>query len=266
MFFVIFLVALLFSAVGFKKYIWFISIGYGLAIAGIGGVLLIAFHGVHTGATVFYCVLFVIYGLRLAGYLAFRETSRSSYGEKMKGEIKESDSVSMVEKVAIWISASLLYACEAAPLLFRLQEMKAEAAHTDFVLVIGIIISLAGIVIEAVADMQKASYKKTNPYHFVSSGLFSFVRCPNYFGELLMWTGVFISGLTVSHGGWRWLAVLAGFIGIIYIMFSGARRLELRQERTYGKDPEYRRYVNTTPILIPFVPIYSVKTHRWLVG
>ena len=49
-------------------------------------------------------------------------------------------------------------------------------------------------------------------------------------------------------------------------MFSGARRLELRQDRTYGADPEYLSYVRSTPILLPFVPLYSVKKHKWLVG
>lgn len=49
-------------------------------------------------------------------------------------------------------------------------------------------------------------------------------------------------------------------------MFSGARRLELRQDRTYGNDKDYQKYVKTTPILIPLIPLYSVKKHKWLVG
>ena len=49
-------------------------------------------------------------------------------------------------------------------------------------------------------------------------------------------------------------------------MFSGARRLELRQDRTYGNDEEYKKYITKTPILIPLIPLYSVKKHKWLVG
>ena len=62
------------------------------------------------------------------------------------------------------------------------------------------------------------------------------------------------------------LLSIIGYLGIVYVMFSGARRLELRQDRTYGKDKEYQKYVTTTPILIPFIPLYSVKEHKWLVG
>ena len=49
-------------------------------------------------------------------------------------------------------------------------------------------------------------------------------------------------------------------------MFSGARRLELRQDRTYKDDKEYQEYKEKTPILIPFIPLYSVKKYKWLVG
>ena len=47
-------------------------------------------------------------------------------------------------------------------------------------------------------------------------------------------------------------------------MFSGARRLEIRQNKNYGKDPEYQKYVKTVPILIPFIPCTpSRSTSGW---
>ena len=52
----------------------------------------------------------------------------------------------------------------------------------------------------------------------------------------------------------------------VAVMFSGARRLELRQDKNYGKDPEYQKYVTTVPILVPFIPLYSVKKYKWLVA
>ena len=47
-------------------------------------------------------------------------------------------------------------------------------------------------------------------------------------------------------------------------MFSGALRLEIRQNGAYGADPEYQAYIKKTPILLPFVPIYSVEKYKWL--
>ena len=54
---------------------------------------------------------------------------------------------------------------------------------------------------------------------------------------------------------WATVLVLIGYAGIIFVMFSGARRLEIRQNKNYGKDPEYQKYVKTVPILLPFVPL-----------
>ena len=116
-----------------------------------------------------------------------------------------------------------------------------------------------GFVLEAAADLQKTLAKCENPRRFVSSGLYSFVRCPNYLGELVFWTGVLVSGLGALRGVVQWACAIVGFLLIVWIMFSGARRLEIRQDRNYGDDPDYQRYCKSVPILLPFVPLYSVK-------
>ena len=59
---------------------------------------------------------------------------------------------------------------------------------------------------------------------------------------------------------------LPDWVCIVYIMFGGARRLEIRQNKNYGNDPQYQEYVKKTPILLPFVPLYSVEKYKWLVG
>ena len=47
-------------------------------------------------------------------------------------------------------------------------------------------------------------------------------------------------------------------------MFSGARRIEIHQNKNYGNDKQYKEYIKKTPILIPFVPIYSLEKYFWL--
>ncbi|MBR1930897.1 MAG: DUF1295 domain-containing protein [Lachnospiraceae bacterium] len=257
---IIFLVALILSAVGFIMYVYFFSVGYGFSIAGIGIALLLLFRRGLSVATVSMCVLFVIYGLRLGGYLLIRELKSTAYKNLLKNESKHN--VKTGVKVCIWVSCAILYVCECAPVLFRMQSGKGNDAFA----VIGIVLMAAGILMEMLADWQKTKAKKDNPGRFVSTGLYRMVRCPNYFGELLLWTGVFVSGLNVCHTPLQWLLCILGFLGINYVMFSGARRLELRQDKNYGADPAYQEYVRTTPIIIPFLPIYSVKKHKWLVA
>ena len=100
----------------------------------------------------------------------------------------------------------------------------------------------------------------------ICNGLFKIVRCPNYLGEMIFWTGVLLSGANILSGVGQWAVALTGYIGIIFVMFSGARRLELRQNRNYGADPEYQAYVKSVPILLPFVPLYSVEKYKFLVA
>ena len=73
LFFEMLAVALLFSSIGFKKYVCFISIGYGFAVAAIGAGLLVIGRTSLSSGVVCACILFLIYGCRLGGYLAFRD-------------------------------------------------------------------------------------------------------------------------------------------------------------------------------------------------
>lgn len=260
-FLILLVLALVASSCGFHKYVWFISIGYGAAIALIGVGLLVIFGSSLTVGTALQCVLLVVYGCRLAGYLIYRDV-KTAYNRRMKGEVKSNEGVSAVAKVGIWVSASLLYVLQTSPILFRLEGDRG----TDVLCIVGLLISAAGLVLETTADLQKNRAKKANPKRFVDTGLFRLVRCPNYFGEMIFWTGVFVSGLSVYANAAQWICAILGYLGIIYVMFGGARRLEIRQDKNYGDNPEYQKYKSTTPIMIPFVPLYSVKEHTWLVA
>ena len=90
-------------------------------------------------------------------------------------------------------------------------------------------------------------------------GLYRIVRCPNYFGEITFWTGILVSGITAYQGAGQWIMAIAAYICIVYIMFNGAQRLEKRQMKRYAGNAEYKAYADTTPILIPFLPIYHLN-------
>ncbi len=260
-FLILLLLALIASSCGFKKYVYFISIGYGAAVALIGAGLLVMFRDGLTIGTILQPALFIAYGCRLAGYLTFREV-KTNYNRRMKGEIKSGKDISLGGKLGIWISAACLYVLETSPVLYRLM----NGSGTDVLCIVGFCISLAGLVLETTADLQKNAAKKVNPRRFVDTGLFRLVRCPNYFGEMTFWTGVFISGVCIYQNPVQWISAILGYAGIIYVMFGGARRLEIRQDKNYGSDPEYQKYKAKTPIMIPFIPLYSVKEHKWLVA
>ena len=261
-FWLLFAVCMVVSAIGFKNYVWFISLGYGFSIAAEGLAMLILYRQGLSLGTVICCLLFVIYGCRLGGYLAWREFKMASYAKNMKGEIKDGKTVPMGVKIAIWVTCAVLYVTQIAPAFYRLH----NGSGTGLWTYIGAAVMVCGIVLESAADIQKNNAKKINPRRFVDTGLYRIVRCPNYLGEMIFWTGVLITGIGAISGAGQWIVALIGYLGIIYVMFSGARRLEIRQNKNYGNDPEYQNYVKTVPILVPFIPLYSVEKFKWMVA
>ena len=261
-FWLLFITAMVISSIGFKNYVWFISIGYGFSIAGEGLLMLLLYRNGLTAGTMICCILFMVYGCRLGGYLLIRERNSSSYGKHMKNEIKDGNTVPFGVKLAIWVTCAALYLTQVLPVFYRLN----NGSGSNVCTYIGAAVMAFGIVFESAADLQKNQAKKINPKRFVDTGLYRIVRCPNYLGEMIFWTGVLISGIGALTGLGQWLLALIGYAGIIFVMFSGARRLEIRQNKNYGNDPEYQVYVKTVPIMVPFVPLYSVEKYKWLIA
>jgi steroid 5-alpha reductase family enzyme len=257
----LFVAAMVISSIGFKNYVWFISLGYGFSIAGEGILMSVLYGKSLQLDTILCCGLFVLYGLRLGGYLAIREAKSSSYKKNMTGEIKDGKTIPFGVKIAIWVTCAALYVTQVSAVLYRLE----NKADTNLWSYVGAAVMALGLILETAADIQKNNAKKINSKRFVDTGLYRIVRCPNYLGELIFWTGVLLTGIGAVCG-WQWIVVAVGYVGIVFVMFSGARRLEVRQNKNYGADPEYQAYVKRTPIMIPFVPLYSVEKYKFLVA
>ena len=242
----------------FKTYIWFMAIGYGLAVMGIGAALLICNLKALSMPLVLLCVLIMVYGFRLGGFLLLRELKSASYKENMKKNMGEKD-LPIFVKVFMWIYVSFEYPFQTSAAIYRFSN---GAADNGF-LWVGMVIMAFGIIIEAMADKQKSAQKAANPHRFADQGLFKLCRCPNYFGEITFWLGLTLSGIGAVKGA-QWIIVVIGFILILYVMMSGAKRLEVRHEKNYGSDLEYVRYSNSTPLIFPLIPLYHLKDVSWI--
>ena len=253
------IVSALCCAIGFKKFVYFLSIGYGFSVVGLG----VAYFASALSApfawswvTVLQCLLFVAYGARLSGFLLARELKNANYRKVLKDATKEDEKpMPVFVKAVIWVTVAVLYIAQTSPVFFRLYDGKGG----DILLpLIGAIISVCGLLLEAASDRQKSAQKAENPNMVATKGLFRIVRCPNYFGEIIFWTGVFVGGLDALTGAGQWITASLGYVIIVMIMFNGAQRLDKRQESHYGEKPEYRAYADHTPLILPLVPIYHI--------
>ena len=250
-------------AVGFYKFVYFLSIGYGFAVAG-GGLAIFIMYLLNPSATPIWLVLiqmilFIAYGVRLSGFLLVRELKNISFKKTdvAKDTLAKNNEKKMPVFVlaTIWVSVSVLYVAQVSPMLFRYTNASADV----IVPMIGVVISVAGLILESIADNQKSAQKKVRPDMVATQGLYKLVRCPNYLGEIIFWTGIFVSGVTTYATVGQWITAVLAYICIVFIMFNGAQRLEKRQMARYGENEEYNTYANKTPIIIPFLPIYHLN-------
>ncbi len=89
------------------------------------------------------------------------------------------------------------------------------------------------------------------------------MRCPNYLGEILFWVGNWIVAVVVFASLLQGIISLIGVACIVLIMLGSTKRLEHSQGERYGSLPEYQTYIHTVPVLLPFVPVYSLKNIRF---
>ena len=250
-------------AVGFYKFVYFLSIGYGFAVAGGGVAVLIM--ALVTGSEaplwvlIIQAILFLAYGIRLSGFLLVRELKNITF---KKTDVAKDTLAKNGEKkmpifvlATIWVSVAVLYTMQVSPMLFRVTNNTKEIV----VAVIGFAISVFGLILESIADEQKSQQKKLRPDMVATQGLYKMCRCPNYLGEIIFWTGVFIGGITAYKTVGQWIMAVIAYVAIVFIMFNGAQRLEKRQMARYGNDDEYNTYANKTPIIIPLLPIYHLN-------
>ena len=118
---------------------------------------------------------------------------------------------------------------------------------------LGLLVWMVGFSIEVVADHQKSNFKKdlANKDKFIATGLWSLSRHPNYFGEILLWTGMLIMAIPVLSG-YRWFTVVSPvFVYFLLTKISGVPMLQKRANARWGNDPEYQKYFRNTRLLVP---------------
>ena len=128
-----------------------------------------------------------------------------------------------------------------------------ERAPADAWLVVGGLIWAAGLGIEATADAQKRRFASdpANKGRFITTGLWSRSRHPNYLGEIVLWVGVAIIAVPVLSG-WQWVALLSPvFVTVLLTKLSGVPLLEAKAKARWGNEPNYQEYARSTPVLVP---------------
>ena len=117
---------------------------------------------------------------------------------------------------------------------------------------IAIALWLSGFAVEVIADRQKRQFRQARGSDtFITTGLWSLSRHPNYFGEIILWTGIALLTLPVLDGGQYLTLVSPLFVYLLLVRISGIPLLENKANRRWGNDPAYITYRKNTPALVP---------------
>ena len=189
----------------------------------------------------------ILWAARLGSFLAMRVHKAGSDGrfDEIKG--------SPVRFLQVWVIQGAWVSITAAAAWIAISTDAGSRAPIGWLTVVGIVVWALGLVIEIVADAQKSAFRAdpANRHEFIRTGLWSRSRHPNYFGEIVLWVGVFLTAAPVL-AGWQWVAILSPlFVILLLTRVSGIPLLEARAEKKWGDRADYIEYRENTPSLIP---------------
>jgi steroid 5-alpha reductase family enzyme len=222
------------------------DLSYSLSFAVLA--IVIPFEGGREPLQLTASLLVLIWAARLGGYL-FRRIL------KMKVDHRFDD---MRDKPLRFARFWLLQAISVAVIMLPVSYLLGRNSAPGFGLwaVAGAAIWFIGLLIEAAADAQKSAFKAKNANRgrFITSGLWRYSRHPNYFGEMLVWWGLFVFAVPFLDGAAFAVVIGPVFITLLLLFVSGIPPLERSAEAKYGEDPAYREYKRRTSILVPLPP------------
>jgi len=192
--------------------------------------------------------MIMLWSVRIGMYLFIRinKTGKDRRFDGMRENFWRFSGFWLIQGITVWavlISSSLYFNSGTKPI-------------TAF-MIVGVVLWLIGLVVEAVADWQKFQFiqNKKNKDKWIQSGIWKYSRHPNYFGEIMVWFGVYVfvvSGLTGSEQLFAMASPL--FITFLLLFVSGVPLLEKSADAKWGKEPAYKKYKKSTSILLPLPP------------
>ena len=133
----------------------------------------------------------------------------------------------------------------------QLGQLSADPARLGALGLAGAAIALIGLAFETIADAQLVLFKKDpgNAGKVLDRGLWRFTRHPNYFGDALVWIGLWLVAAETAAG--RFAVIGPAYLVFTLTRWSGMPTVEGRMRR---RKPDYEDYVRRTPAFIPWFP------------
>jgi len=232
------------------------TVGYGFSICFQTLVIRWAFPPESGGVADALTWVVIVWALRLAFYLLFRD---------LMGWSRATNVETLTKRFTVAVGLSNYYAFVIIPVLYALRFPNTNSAYDKY-LWAGVYMAWAGTILETVADVHKwlvkFNAKDLNKFEGPSDGVYRLSRHPNYAGELMVWLGVWIAAFPSFTFSITAVAVSTlGFIMLNGILlFEASIRVEREQKRKYSGQVRYEQWKQKVPLsVLPFAPLLAAE-------
>ena len=192
-------------------------------------------------------VMIFSWGTRLALHIAIRKRGKGEDFRYAKWRQDWGRWFVLRSYFQIYMLQGVFLLIIALPILLINLSQKEDLTVVDL---LGIGVWCIGFFFEAAGDYELQQFKKRpeNKGRIITTGLWKYTRHPNYFGEVVMWWGIFLIALSVQNG---WIAVLSPLtISFLLLRVSGVTMLE----KKYQGNSEFEAYAKRTNAFFPWFP------------
>ncbi|ORY02592.1 DUF1295-domain-containing protein [Basidiobolus meristosporus CBS 931.73] len=209
--------------------------------------------------------MIILWGLRAAGDQIFRVIHNVQVEDESGVKCFSLFSFTLLQMFWVW----------AVSLPFTILNSPSTIGNPTFGSVadiLGLILWSVGFTLRAVADFQRNQHysQRFGQLEILKSGLWSYSRYPNYFGEILTWWGIFLLCLqpTISAGSAaNWVSILSPITVIIGLFFvTGLLQRERSTQQKFYESPEfsaYKDYLDRTSLLVPMPSALYIRLPLW---
>lgn len=192
--------------------------------------------------------LVTVWGLRLAGYLFWRNHGRPEDYRYRAMRKRWGDRFPLVSLVTVFLLQGVLMWIVSLPV--QLGQVPDEP-DLGVLAAVGTIVWLIGFTFEAGGDLQLARFKSdpANEGKVMDRGFWRYTRHPNYFGDACAWWGIAIVAAESGLGAWGLIGALV--MTVLLLRVSGVALLEKSLKK---RKPEYQAYVDRTSAFFPLPP------------
>lgn len=191
------------------------------------------------------CAMVLLWAIRLSYFLYCRKRGKGEDFRYHNMRKKWGEWANLKAYFLIFILQGALLLIVSSPVPLILSKSNSPLKESD---ILAVLIFTIGFCIESIADYQMMKFKRENQQGILTDGFWKFSRHPNYFGEFMVWWGIFF--LSMADGPIFYSLIGPALLTFLLLKVSGIPLLEEK----YKNNPEYLSYKKKTNAFFPWIP------------